>query len=277
MKIILDEREHGLFEKLAALAPNNITKQVLPLGDILIQTDDGKDVLLIERKSFSDLLASIKDGRYEEQSYRLIHSSGFPTHSIIYVIEGMFSQVRTPQEKKMILSAMTSINVFKGFSTHRTSTVTETAEWIFALTDKLDREIKKGHFPPILVANSANTIALEGGTNEEEQQQNQMNQMNQQNQLVTVSPYCSVVKKVKRDNITPANIGEIILCQIPGISSVTAVAIMHKFSSFSVFMDEIKANPACLDGMTYEQNGKPRKINKTSIENIKLYLLAVNC
>jgi hypothetical protein len=79
---------------------------------------------------------------------------------------------------------------------------------------------------------------------------------------------------VKRDNITPANIGEIILCQIPGISSVTAVAIMQKFSSFCVFMNEIKANPACLDGMTYEQNGKPRKINKTSIENIKLYLLA---
>ena len=272
MKIILDEREHGLYENLAALSPTNVTKQVLPLGDILIQTDDGKDVLLIERKSFSDLLASIKDGRYEEQSYRLIHSSGFPAHSIIYVIEGMFSQVRTPQEKKMILSAMTSINVFKGFSTHRTSTVSETAEWIFALSDKLDREIKKGHFPPILVANSTsstNLIALEGEGNEELLQQG-----NQQNQLVTVAPYCSVVKKVKRDNITPANIGEIILCQIPGISSVTAVAIMQKFSSFCVFMNEIKANPACLDGMTYEQNGKPRKINKTSIENIKLYLLA---
>jgi ERCC4-type nuclease len=102
MLIILDEREHGLFEKLAPLLSTNLTKQVLPLGDILIQTDDGIDVLLIERKSFSDLLASIKDGRYEEQSYRLLHSSGFAPHSIIYLIEGMFSQLRFPTDKKII-------------------------------------------------------------------------------------------------------------------------------------------------------------------------------
>ena len=44
-----------------------------------------------------------------------------------------------------------------------------------------------------------------------------------------IKSYSSVVKKVKKDNITADNIGEIMLCQIPGISSTTAGAIMTHF------------------------------------------------
>ncbi len=113
MKVIIDEREIELFEKCESLIRSSripssveLSKEVLDLGDILIKTDDNKDVLLIERKSFQDLLASIKDGRYEEQSYRLLHSSGFPPHSVFYLVEGMFSQLRAPLEKKIIMSAI---------------------------------------------------------------------------------------------------------------------------------------------------------------------------
>ena len=38
-------------------------------------------------------------------------------------------------------------------------------------------------------------------------------------------------KRIKKDNLTPANIGEIMLAQIPSVSSVSAAAIMHKFSN----------------------------------------------
>jgi ERCC4-type nuclease len=62
-----------------------LSKEVLPLGDILFKTDNDTDILLIERKSFSDLLSSIKDGRYEEQSYRILNSSGLHPHSIFYL------------------------------------------------------------------------------------------------------------------------------------------------------------------------------------------------
>ena len=51
--------------------------------------------------------------------------------------------------------------------------------------------------------------------------------------------YCNVVKKVKKDNVTPGNIGEIILCQIPGISSITAIAIMKHFDNFPDFINKI--------------------------------------
>ena len=37
-----------------------------------------EEKLVIERKSINDLLSSIKDGRYAEQSYRL---NGLPNHN----------------------------------------------------------------------------------------------------------------------------------------------------------------------------------------------------
>jgi hypothetical protein len=47
--------------------------------------------------------------------------------------------------------------------------------------------------------------------------------------------YVNVIKKVKKENITPENIDEIMLCQIPGISSVTALAIIKKFNTTVLF------------------------------------------
>ena len=52
--------------------------------------------------------------------------------------------------------------------------------------------------------------------------------------------YVSVVKKVKKENITPENIAEIMLCQIPGISSVTALAIMDKFKTLPNLIQEVQ-------------------------------------
>jgi len=150
MLIIIDEREISLYNKCAELLQSDakyssitLTKKVLHLGDVLIQLDDEKDLILIERKTFSDLLSSIKDGRYAEQSHRLIYSSGYPPHSIIYLIEGMYSQIHNVAEKQIILSSMTSANIFKGFSVHRTSTVTESAEWIVQMAHKIGNEISK--------------------------------------------------------------------------------------------------------------------------------------
>ena len=275
MKIIVDEREHLLYDRLDARLSSLskpsfaiLEKEVLPLGDILIQTDEGKKVMLIERKTYSDLLASIKDGRYEEQSYRLIHSSGYPLHSVVYLLEGLFSQLRTPLERKIVYSAMTSLHFFKGFSLYKTATIDETAEWLIYTADKIEREFGKGHIPYYLTPNFAGTLRLR----EESNLDNTLNTTSPSEPL-TESNYCSVVKKVKKENVTPENIGEIILCQIPGISSVTAIAIMNQFTSFNDLMKQLLTNPACIDNLTVSTNGKVRKISKTSIENIKQYLL----
>jgi len=275
MKVIIDERETALYEKCYSIlcarsTPSFavISKEVLDLGDVLIQTDDGKDVLLIERKSFSDLLSSIKDGRYEEQSYRLLNASGFPPHSVIYLLEGMFSQLRTPMEKKIILSATTSLQFFKGFSTHRTLTVAESAEWILHMADKLDRELGNGKTPYYL-----SRPFLKYFTKFDQKSSNDEENPEELPPTIEEENYCSVVKKVKKANITPNNIGEIILCTIPGISSITAIAIMKQFTHFSHFMQEIRGNPECIENIVCETNGKQRKISKSVVESIRKYLV----
>jgi len=302
MKVIIDERETELFEKCESLIrssriPSSIqlSKEVLDLGDVLIKTDDDKEVLLIERKSFQDLLASIKDGRYEEQSYRLLHSSGFPPHSVFYLVEGMFAQLRAPLEKKIIMSAITTMQFFKGFSVQRTSTVHESAEWLLHFAEKIERNFSKGVIPYYLTRPFRKYFTP---PNREQTLQNADESMKTENMPTNVSEmpvlsvetngdvitepvqtsadYCHVVKKVKKENVTPENIGEIILCQIPGISSVTAIAIMKHFNHFTHFIEELAKNPACIENLTTETNGKVRKISKKSIESIRSYLMNTN-
>uniref|UniRef100_A0A6C0JX12 ERCC4 domain-containing protein n=1 Tax=viral metagenome TaxID=1070528 RepID=A0A6C0JX12_9ZZZZ len=274
MHIVIDERERDLYEKIDSIvnfSGNNtsiqISREVLPLGDILIRTDGQRNVVLIERKSFSDLLASIKDGRYEEQSYRLIHTGEYSPHNIIYMIEGMFSQVRTPMEKRIILSAMTSLNHFKGFSVCRTCSLNETAETIVWMAEKMEKEFQRGKRAAYTLAESPcspnTSITNDLG---------ELVQENSENTQISSANYCTVVKKVKKDNVTPENIGEIVLCQIPGISSVTAIAIMKQYGTFSNLIDEIRNNPASLENIVCENSGKARKISKACVKNVIEYL-----
>jgi len=310
MKVIIDERERDLYSACDSIVSANgtyiqLSKEVLPLGDIFITTDEGKHVMLIERKSLRDLLASIKDGRYEEQSYRLMHSSGLPPHSILYMIEGSLSELRTSMEKRIVYSALTSLNYFKGFSTIRTMSVRETAEYIIWMSEKIERNFLKSVFPYYLQPQFCNfmqkpvvnvrepSIELEETESSSGSSNTNENVLNpRENVLTTTSDnntnlytpivqnepanYCTVVKKVKKDNITPENIGEIILCQIPGISAVSAIAIMKKFSTFPNFMKEIKENPDCLNDIMCDTKGdtnKSRKLGKNCIENLKRYFL----
>jgi len=270
MKIIVDERERDLFTVLSGLPETphiQITKQVLPLGDISVETDSGQKLLLVERKTCADLLASIKDGRYDEQSYRLIHSAEYPVrHNIVYLVEGIFSKY-VAKDRKLMYSTMTSLNYFKGFSLWRASSVEETADILVAAADKIHRDLKKGK----TAAYTSNIVVNQSHT---EEPNNVVVNNDEPSSTVVAADYCSVVKKVKKENITAENIGEIVLCQIPTVSSVSAIAIMKQFGTFPALMTAIQQNPAVLDNITYEaSNGKKRKISKTSIKLIKEYLV----
>ncbi len=288
MKIIVDERETELYDKcysIVNLEGNStyiqLSKQVLPLGDVIIKTDEDKEIMLIERKTFADLLASIKDGRYEEQSYRLMHyDSQMPSHSIVYLLEGLFSQLKNPTEKKTLYSAMASLYFFKGFSTFKTSNVRESAEWIIWTANKIERDMLKGKMPYYL--NKKNIISKE--TDEAVTDNSSIMPVSTETNTesmpsvteVKSSDYCSVVKKVKKENVTPENIGEIMLCQIPGISSVTAIAVMKKYRTITNLIEELKTDSNALSQVVCEvAGGKTRKINKTSVESIKKYLCQV--
>lgn len=267
MNIIVDTREPGLYDKFLA-EPNGIAISMKPLllGDIGLYSDN-VPILLFERKSLSDLLSSIKDGRYVEQSHRLIHTSEMHTHNIVYIIEGMFSQLRTPLERRMCLSAMTSLSYYKGFSVFRTCSLHETADLILSMSAKIQKERQKGSVPAFSNFPKVHSPKETESSREPTSLENPDDFASSAPTSVP-APYCEVVHKVKKDNITPENIGEIILCTIPGISSTTAMEIMKQYQSFPHFMKEIESHPESLSEIRVNK----RKLGKNVVDNILRFL-----
>jgi len=251
--IKIDCREHELIRLCKVLLETEplykdvtMTTEALSIGDVIINKDD-IETLIIERKSIQDLSASIKDGRYEEQSYRL-DGLNHANHNIMYLIEGDINSVQTKHtiDKNTFYSSIFSLNSHKGFSVTRTFHIQETAHIICHIAYKLNKsKDKKGYY-----SNNDNTQAS-----------------------VAQDSYSSVIKKVKKENITPANIGEIMLCQIPGISSTSACVVMKEFHSMQNLINKINEDVACLDKLSYiNSKGQTRKINKTVINNLISYL-----
>jgi ERCC4-type nuclease len=278
MIIKVDTREQDLLFKINNLVTTIpifkqliIKSETLPIGDIIILDDkeanqgEAVEKLIIERKSVTDLFSSIKDGRYEEQSYRL-NGLNHHNHNIVYLIEGDVNRVNrfksdNQVEKLTLYSAMFSLNYYKGFSVQRSFSLDETATMICNMAYKLEKESsnKKAFYQNTI------SVQIEEQTGGEEKQDNLED---------SEKGYVNVIKKVKKENITPDNIGEIMLCQIPGISSVTALAIMEKYNNLPNLIKEIEINNDCLKDITSTNTkGQVRKINKTSIANIVKFLL----
>jgi hypothetical protein len=137
---------------------HEIKSERLPLGDIILHdpAGQGRDIVLFERKSLNDLAASIQDGRYKEQSFRLIENAtatGFHTHNIVYIIEGDIAQYEAKRNKNnritktALQSAMVSLMYYKGFSVVRTMNLGETADFILHFADKVAKESADGATP----------------------------------------------------------------------------------------------------------------------------------
>ena len=75
MQVLVDCRESSLLNQMNAqnllydLSINIVSKN-LNLGDIVISDVSENPIVIIERKTPIDLAASIKDGRFKEQSER---------------------------------------------------------------------------------------------------------------------------------------------------------------------------------------------------------------
>jgi ERCC4-type nuclease len=281
------ETEEGKGKKEKGIEQIKLNVENLKLGDIVISHDDGggnggNELLLFERKSLNDLAASIKDGRYAEQSFRLGGYESVPNHNIVYIIEGDLSKwkentkygCKNRVNKKTLLSSMCSMLYYKGFSVIRTMNMTETCELILNWADKLQREhgAKKPYY-------SFNGSGSSGGAKMEKQESQEPQEPEQAQPAeplhVRESHYCDVfkIKKEKNGNITPGNIGEIMLCTIPGISSKTAIVIMKEFKTINGLIKSLEKDAHCLNNIYMETNGKKRKISSQCIENIRNYLL----
>jgi ERCC4-type nuclease len=293
MFIKIDTREKELINRicyLKSIQPSfkdiNIVIETLPLGDIIICNENATEEIIIERKSINDLLSSIKDGRYEEQSYRL-NGNKIHNHNIIYLIEGDINKVNTfKNEKQTLYSTILSLNYYKGFSVIRTFTIDETALFICSILIKIIKNNLAGKKPyysfkeitnDLNITNDSNNLNNTNDLNNSNNTNN-TNDSNNTNDLNDVKDeYVNVIKKVKKDNITINNIDEIMLCQIPGISVITASALIKKFNNLTELIDQIKIDENCLKDITYtNEKGQIRKITKTSITNLVKFLLKKN-
>jgi hypothetical protein len=109
---------------------------------------------------------------------------------------------------------------------------------------------------------------------EQSEQSEQSEQCEQSNNINDNKEYIGLVKKVKKENITPENIDEIMLCQIPGVSTATAISIIKKYNNIANLIKCLEENEKCLNDVTNTNNkGQSRKITKTSIANIIKFLL----
>jgi ERCC4-type nuclease len=134
--LYLDYRESRLLEecnKLKSEYPSLVIEtKNLEVGDMTFSN------YLVERKTWSDLEASIKDGRYHEQSFRLetAQSNGF---KIYYMLEGSLLTYTGSLHRDALLSAMFNMTK-KGFFVLQPATIEETARYLLRMVELSQKE-----------------------------------------------------------------------------------------------------------------------------------------
>jgi len=257
MKLVVDIRENKLINELkessdleliVEIGKINIEYKSLDVGDMQICDNSGNILCIFERKTIADLLASIKDGRYKEQSVRL-SSHDVNNHNIYYLVEGTISK---SQNSTLVYSTFCSLSYFKGYSLLRTNNMNETIKILIQFIKKIDKEHKQGK-EGYIQSNKTGNIGDKTEPNDD---------------------YCSNIKVKKKENITEDNIMRIMLMQIPGISDKTAKTITDKYNNFYQLIHVLQTNTDELYDLQIhnEKTGKFRKINKKSVLNIQKYL-----
>lgn len=272
MSVKIDCRERSLIahcEGLLSTVDNlkcvTLTTENLHIGDILVEGKDKSHSVIIERKSVADLAASIKDGRYKEQSFRL-SASTYHNHNIIYLIEGGWNsggfRGQPSLDIQTLYGSVVSVGMLKGFSVFRTENMQDTAMFICNLARKLCKTKL-----PLYYQNTSLTDAVCAPVDDKS--------------IKDVEPitcsstgYASVVKIQKKHNLTPTNIGHVMISQIPGISGVTADAIMAKYGTIGALIKALDAGSVDeLREIKYTtKSGLQRRINSGACDNIVSFL-----
>jgi ERCC4-type nuclease len=268
MSVKIDCRETQLVSICTTIISNkkkfqdiSLETESLPIGDIIVTGSEVGNDIVIERKSVADLSASIKDGRYKEQSLRL-SSSEYHTHNIIYVIEGPWTSgfFGSTLDKDTLYGSIVSMMLLKGYSVFRTESVSDTAEFICNMA----RKLKKTSVQMKYRNDTVSEISVEKGESEPILSCEKEEELH----------YTSTIKVKKKDNVTTDNIGVIMLLQIPNVSHTTAITVMNKYKSIRNLIDSLIVDNTVLNDLTYTtSSGQSRKISTPARENIIEYLL----
>ena len=239
MNLILDCREKKLIKYLEA-NEINFTVESLTLGDICIKNAEGQMIALFERKTISDLLSSISDGRYEEQSFRLAEC-GLAKNRVFYIIEGNIENYVGKgsglYSKNTVHGCLFSLTFMKGFSLLCSNSLTHTGDIIMKFYQKLKSD-------PSLIEKTRE------------------------------ASYLDSVKLTKTSNMSDEMVAVMMLAQIPKVSKNAAETIMKHYNySMKNLVNSLENDESCLDELFCEiANNKKRKLSKPCIANVKKYL-----
>lgn len=244
MDLVVDTRERAL---VAELQRHGVPHTVEPLavGDAVVRDAGGAPMLVVERKTLADLASSIRDGRYEEQSLRL-QALAIPNSHVLYIIEGS-ARTYTARYNKIALpalrSAMCSLNYYKGFSVARTQSVEATADLVAAYLKKIARRSAEGAIAHARLA--GNGVAA-----------------------TSTQAHIDALGKRPSAHITPEAMPQLMLSQIPGVSSHMACALLQN----ATFGELLRDPAVCLSGATYTTaKGATRRIPCDVVQAVCAY------
>lgn len=236
MILEIDNREPKSIQDIITSRVESVNLKNLDIGDFKIINNNNEVVMIIERKSLNDLLASVKDGRYNEQSFRL-DETPIENNKIFYIIEGNIMnlcQNKSETIQKTIFSCILSLAYKKGFSIINTMNEIETSEYIIRFYEKIS---SKGYL--------------------EEKTQS----------------YNNTLKTAKKSKISKENINQIMLMQIPGISQNIADSLIEEFESVENLIFTLKNEPEKLNNFKIKNKSSERKISKGIIQNLNDLLI----
>ncbi len=120
LKIDFREQRSGIVEEIGRLKDNiTFVMVTLPTGDYLIE-----DKIIVERKTLSDFLISIKNGRIFQQAYRIAQSG----KNGLIILEGDKSMVdSSSMSRKAVQGALIHLELFIGIPVIRSLNIQETA------------------------------------------------------------------------------------------------------------------------------------------------------
>ena len=205
--IKFDNREKELI-KLLEKNGYSLELENLDIGDIQFVDMSSKElIIIIERKTLSDLSSSIKDGRYKEQKDRLIHSIQKNVRKIVLIEGDDISNFALPEKtlKSVIINTMIRDNIH----IHLTKNIEGTLEFIENIILQISKyyDDLKDEIINNVIKTSSNEFSIQ---------------------------------KIKKDNLTPEICFRNMIAQINGVSTGMATVFMDKYKNMDNFINKLK-------------------------------------
>lgn len=250
MYIEIDNREPTIIKEYFSNSKNyKYYFKNLEQGDFIIRDSNQNILLLVERKTVDDLLASVKDNRYSEQSERYSKLE-INNSKIYYIIEGNIDRYsNNSTEYKIFYSCIYSLSFKKGFSILFTKDMFGTINILEQFLSRINKDIDKI------------TKSNESSENNKSKEKEEI----------------SSVSLIKKQNITQQNIDSYMLNLVPDIGISTAKEILKHFDgkiyNLMKIFESNKINECNSKMVLNDIKINNRKISKKIVENINNYLL----